>query len=130
MKNESSIPETSRKLNFKWLGPYRVIEVIRDGSAYLLENVFTSQQCQGAEDKVKPYYNEEEWIPEPQEVIVPEDEDREPEPLPPRVRRFPRRYTEECCSLSKWSCIKIRTVGGRFWAVFAPMDCVVDILGV
>ncbi len=41
----------------------------------MLENVFTHQPYQRAADKVKPYYSEEEWLPEPQEVIVPETED-------------------------------------------------------
>ncbi len=95
VRNESTIPETSCKLNVKWLGPFRVIEVIRDGGAYLLENVFMHQQCQRAADKVKPYCSEEEWILEPQEVIVPEAEDSEPKPLPPRTQRPPRRYIEE-----------------------------------
>ncbi len=96
IRNESTVPGTSRKLNVKWLGFFRVIEVIRDGGAYLLENVFTHQKCQRAADKVNPYYSEEEWILEPQEVIVPEAEDSEPEPLPPRTRRPPHRYIEEC----------------------------------
>ncbi len=96
VRNESTVPGTSRKLNVKWLGPYRVIEVIRDGDVYLLENVFTHQAVQRAADKIKPYYGGEEWILEPQEVMVPEAEDSEPEPLHPRNRRPPRRYIEEC----------------------------------
>ncbi len=95
INNEFTVPGTSRKL--KCLGPFQVIEVIWDGSAYVLKNVFTSQKCQWAADKVKPYYSEEEWIREPQEVIVPEGEDSEPDQLPPRVRRPPRRYIEQCC---------------------------------
>ncbi len=69
----SSGPGTSRKL--KCQGPFQVIEVIRDGSAYVLKNVFTSQKCQRAADKEKPYFSEEEWIREPQGVIVPEGKD-------------------------------------------------------
>ncbi len=96
VRNESVIPGTSRKLNVKWLGPFKVIEVVRDGSAYILENMFTAQKCQRAADKVKPYCGEEEFVLDPREVIVPENEDTEPEPLPPRVQRPPRRCIEEC----------------------------------
>ncbi len=95
VRNESMVPSTSRKPNVKWLGPYRVTEVIRDKGVYLLENVFTHQAVQRVADKIKPYYSGEEWILEPQEVIVPEAEDSKPEPLPPRNRRPPRRYIEE-----------------------------------
>ncbi len=90
------IPGTSRKLNVKWLGPFKVIEVVRDGSLYVLENLFTAQRCQRVADKVKPYSGKEEWVLEPREVIVPENQDVEPAPLPPLVRRPPRRYNEEC----------------------------------
>ncbi len=59
VQKESTVPGTSRKLNVKWLGPYRVIEVIRDGGVYLLENLFTHQAVQRATDKIKPYHSEE-----------------------------------------------------------------------
>ncbi|XP_066968110.1 uncharacterized protein [Macrobrachium rosenbergii] len=40
VRNETQIPGTSQKLNVKWLGPYRVIEVVQDGSTYVLKNLF------------------------------------------------------------------------------------------
>lgn len=69
--------------------------MIRDGSAYVLENVFDGRILQRAAGKVKPYCGSEEWITAPRKIIIPEE--TEPEPLPPRVRRPPRRYVEECC---------------------------------
>lgn len=72
-----------------------MVEVVRGGAAYMLEHLFTGQKMQRGAEKVKPYVSEEEWIPEPQ-VIVPDDPEAEPEPTPPRERRPPRRYIEEC----------------------------------
>ncbi len=95
VKSEGSLPGTCKKLNLKWLGPYQVIEVIRGGSVYVLENVFDERILQRAVEKVKPCCGSEEWITGPREVIMPEE--NEPEHLPPRVRRSPRRYVEECC---------------------------------
>ncbi len=85
VKSESSLPGTCKKLNLKLLGPYRVIEVTRGGSAYVLENVFDGRILQRAAEKVKPHRGSEEWITAPREVIMPEE--NEPESLPPRVRR-------------------------------------------
>ncbi len=89
VKSESSLSGTCEKLNLKWLGPYRVIEVIRGGSAYVLENVFDGRILLRAAEKVKHYCGSEEWITAPREVIMPEE--NEPESLLPRVRRPPRR---------------------------------------
>lgn len=92
---EVTQPSTSRKLNVKWKGPYRVVEVMRNGGAYVLTKVFTGQEIQRAAEKVKPYNGSEEWLVGAQEINLPEEEEEE-EPSPPRVRRPPRRYTEEC----------------------------------
>ena len=97
VKTETSQPGTSSKLGAKWKGPYRVVEVIRDGSAYILKNVFTGKEIQRAAEKVKLYCGTEEWLLDNQEIHRQEEEEEEEhEPLPPRVRRPPRRYIEEC----------------------------------
>ena len=93
VKAETLLPGASRKLQAKWIGPYRVSECIRDGSAYRLVNVFDNVEIQRAADKVKPYMGEEQWLTQPQELYVPEEV--EPEPLPPRARRPPPRLIEE-----------------------------------
>ncbi len=43
-----------RKLGVKWVGPYKVKEVLLNGGAYRLENVFDEVRVQRAADKVKP----------------------------------------------------------------------------
>ena len=49
-------PGTSRKLNPKWKGPYKVIEVIRGGAAYELVNPFDEEDTlRRAAEKVKRY---------------------------------------------------------------------------
>lgn len=62
VKNETQVPGTSKKLNVKWLGPYKVVEVVRDGSTYLLKNVFNDNLIERAANKVKPYYGDEQWL--------------------------------------------------------------------
>ncbi len=42
-----------RKLGVKWVGPYKVKEVLRDGGADRLENVFEGTRVQRAADKIK-----------------------------------------------------------------------------
>ena len=93
-RKEVTLPGTSRKLNPKWASPYKTIEVIRDGGAYLLENVFTRQKVQRAAEKIKPYVGKEKWLLASLEVSC--DEEDNDEPLPPRLRNRPRRYIEEC----------------------------------
>jgi len=74
---------TCRKLNPKWYGPFKVVEVIREGSAYVLENVLTGQKAQRTAEKIKPYWGCDDWLLEPTNVSsVPEEED---EPLPPHL---------------------------------------------
>ncbi len=41
VRNEQALPGTSRKINAKWLESLKVVEVIRDGGEYLLENLST-----------------------------------------------------------------------------------------
>ncbi len=93
VKAEILLPGASRKLQTKWIGPYRVSEVIPDGSGYRLVNVFDQSVIHRAADKVKPYHDDEQWLIEQQEVFMPEE--TVPEPVQPRVRRPPPRLIEE-----------------------------------
>lgn len=98
VRNETPKPGTSQKLNYRWVGPYEVLEVIREGSAYRLKHAFDHSEIQRAAEKVKPYVGEEIWLVEP-EVHVDEDNDDELlslERFPPRERKQPRRLLEEC----------------------------------
>ena len=89
---ESTIPGTSRKLNQKWKGPFRVIEVRHGGSTYIVENTFNGQRFQRAAEQLKPFNGVDGWIVEPVEEMT---EIEEPPELPPRERRRPRRLIEE-----------------------------------
>ncbi|KAG0700809.1 hypothetical protein GWK47_025451 [Chionoecetes opilio] len=93
VRKETTIPGTCRKLNVKWDGIYRVVEVRLSGSVYVLKNIFTEKEVQRAAEQVKPYHGSEEWLVEPVErVLQPDPVD---EQLAPRVRRPPRRLIEE-----------------------------------
>lgn len=87
------LPGTCRKLNVRWLGPYLVQQVLRDGGAYVLSHTFSGQVIQRAADKVKMFISDGgEWVIEPQECQEP---DPVPEEIPERIRRPPRRLIEE-----------------------------------
>ncbi len=87
VKTEMTQPSTSRKLNRKRHGPYRVVKVICDVSAYVLQNMFEGTEIQRAAGKVKPYCDSKEWPVGLQEInVMEEDEDIE-EPIPPRQRQ-------------------------------------------
>ena len=97
VRSEKTIPGTCTKLNPKWIGPYRVVEVLNEGVAYVVENVFTGQQLQRAAEKIRPYVGESDVIPQMEEVIVDlAGEGESEEQLPPRTRRAPRRLISEC----------------------------------
>lgn len=70
VRSENPIPGTSRKLNVKWIGPYKVSEVIRGGSAYKLLHLLENVTIQRAADKINKRYGQEEWLLEPQEKIA------------------------------------------------------------
>ena len=117
IKKEHVIPGTARKLNAKWVGPYRVLEKIRNGAKYKLVNPLDQTVVERAAEKIKPYYGDESWLLELEEcsadepdipinVDEPTDDDSElhelvgnepylPEDLPKRVRKPPRRLIEE-----------------------------------
>ncbi len=86
-----------KKLGVKWVGPYKVKEVFRNGGAYWLENVFDVVRIQRASDKVKPYVGQGDILVQPREMFFRDDSDEEDEvePRPVRERRPPRRCGEE-----------------------------------
>lgn len=55
-----TMPGTSCKLNVKWIGPYRVTEVIQEAGAELLTEVFTEKIIQRAAEKLKHYVGQEQ----------------------------------------------------------------------
>lgn len=83
-----------RKLNPKWNGVYPVVEVLMDGSVYVVENLFAGNRTQRAAGQVKPYYWSEERLVEPLDSAF--EPDPVDEQLPPRVRRPPRKLIKEC----------------------------------
>ena len=97
VKSETPLHGTCAKLNAKWKGPYRVIEVIRNGQVYVLEDPYSGKCVQRAADKIKQYISCHQIIPEAEElvesVILEEEEDQG---RPPRHRQPPRRYIEVC----------------------------------
>ena len=93
--SEKTIQGTCAKLNPKWRGPYRVVESIRDGLTYVLEDPFTGKCVQRAAEKVKPYVSRSEVILEPEEELVSDTEEEEDRQPPPRRRQPPRRLIEE-----------------------------------
>ncbi len=86
-----------RKSGVKWVGPYKVKEVLRNGGAYRLENVFDGVRIQRAADKVKLYIGQGDILVQPRELMFPDDSDEEDgvEARPVRECRPPRRYGKE-----------------------------------
>ncbi len=86
-----------RKLEVKWVGPYKVKEVLREGGAYRLESVFDGVRIQRAANKVKPYVGLDNILVQSREMFFRDDSDgeEEAEPRPVRERRPRRRYGEE-----------------------------------
>ena len=60
---EKTIPGTSVKLNPKWHGPFTVVKVLRNGSAYELQNPFEEDVViRRAAEKVKRFVDRQELI--------------------------------------------------------------------
>ena len=98
VKEETVIPNTSRKLNQKWRGPYRVLEVMRDGAKYKLESLFDQTVIERAAEKVKPYYRSEQWLIEEEEhtdSVVPDVVEVPTQTRPSRNVVPPRRLIEQ-----------------------------------
>ena len=88
------MPGTCGKLNLKWHGPYKIVEVLQDGLAYIMKEPYSERVIQRATEKVQPFEGSEGWCVRMDEVIEPSAEE-EDEPLPPRCRRAPRRLIQE-----------------------------------
>ena len=99
--NQYQIPGTARKLNKKWVGPYKVENVIREGAAYQVSNPFEPEQSllSRAAEKIKRFYPESEFLevyeredldePEEESVIMSAEEPVLDEPrsrYPQRIR--------------------------------------------
>ncbi len=97
LKKDYTMSVGDRKLGVKWVGPYKVKEVLRDGGAYRLENVFGGTLVQRAADKMKPYIGQQNILVRPRELISRDDSEEEEElpTRPERERRPPVRYGEE-----------------------------------
>lgn len=67
--NEYQIPGTARKLNKKWIGPFKIERVIREGAAYTMSNPFNPEQnlLSRAAEKLKRFHPEVEFL-EAQEI--------------------------------------------------------------
>ena len=95
VKREVTTPGTSRKLNTKWLGPFKVVEVLRGGSAYILEDLQRpGRRIHRAAEKVKKCVGDGEFLIG--DVDNEEDEiDEIPKARLARQRLPPIRYRED-----------------------------------
>ncbi len=62
-----------KKLCVKWNGPYKEVEVLRDGGGYIVKDQFTEQMVHRTAEKVKPFGGSEEYVVEPQGTVFQED---------------------------------------------------------
>ena len=103
IKKEHFPGPITRKLQFKWAGPYKIIEVLREGGGYIVKCPFTHKEIQRTAGKLKKFHGETELLLCPIEV---EDVDTENvdtvnvDNLTPPARerreiRPPRRLIEE-----------------------------------
>ncbi len=97
VKKNYTTSVNDRKLGVKWIGPYKVKEVLRQGGAYRLENGFDGVIVHRAAHRLRPYVGQERVLLRQQEVFGQEDseQDEELEARPVRQRRPPERYGEE-----------------------------------
>ncbi len=96
VKKDYTTSVGDRKLAVKWVGPYKVKEVLRNGGAYRLKNVFEGTLVQRAADKIKPNIGQENILVRLRELIFRDDSEEEKlPPRPVRERRPPVRYGEE-----------------------------------
>ena len=84
---EAPLPGTAVKLNRKWEGPFRVVQVIDGGRAYELENMFEGARFRRAAEKIKRYIardeilgkiNKEFLSPAEESVLIPAVRNRRP----------------------------------------------------
>ncbi len=82
MRKDYTTSLSDWKLGVKWVGPYKVKEVLRDGEAYRLENVFDGVRIQRAAHKVKPYVGQENILVQSREMFFRDDSEEEEEVEP------------------------------------------------
>ncbi|MEL6803794.1 MAG: DDE-type integrase/transposase/recombinase, partial [Bacteroidota bacterium] len=92
----------SKKIQCKWIGPYIVRKVLRDGQAYEVEDPFSGQSLVRAADKVKHYRSDAKWLLGPEEHEeategeVPQPEQEVEDTRARRTKVPTRRYIEIC----------------------------------
>ena len=67
VKRETTDLGVCKKLSVRWNGSYQVVEVLRNGGAYIVKDPFTSQQLQRVAEKINPFHGDEQWLIEPQD---------------------------------------------------------------
>lgn len=75
--NEETLPGTATKLNKKWVGPYKIIQVIGVNKAYQLENVFDGSVVNRSSEKVKPYISRQDILTKIEDRFITESENEE-----------------------------------------------------
>ncbi len=80
VKKEDNDPGINRKVCKKWLGPYKIIVVLREGSAYVVENTINGVRIQRAAEKIKPYVGRDIILVQPEEMV--DSAESEEDPLP------------------------------------------------
>ena len=90
---EEPLPNTAVKLNRKWRGPYRIVEVVDGGRAYRLENVFDGSEMKRAAEKLKAYVERDAIMEDIEERFLNEEEEAEFTP-DARVRKLPERFRD------------------------------------
>ena len=91
---EEPLPDTAVKLNRKWRGPFKIVEVIDGGRAYRLENVFDGSEVKRAAEKLKPYVERDGILDKIEERFLNPDEDDAVHTQGSRVRRPPERFQD------------------------------------
>ena len=90
---EEPLPDTAVKLNRKWKGPYKIIDVVDGGRAYQLENVFDGTIIKRAAGKLKEYVERSEILDSIEERYLNEAEEREIQ-TDARIRRPPSKFRD------------------------------------
>ncbi len=73
IKREVNEPGVCKKLCVKWNGPYKLVEVLRDGGGYIVKDPLTGQMLQRADEKVNPFGGSEEYVVESQDTVFQAD---------------------------------------------------------
>lgn len=91
--SEENLPDTARKMNKRWKGPYRITTVVDNGRAYHLENVFDGTNIVRAAEKLKRFVGRAELLECPEEQFL-EAHEEEEVLTEKRVRKTPERLKD------------------------------------